>query len=351
MTGLRGAANQPGGGGLTYLWRAEFDAAQSPPMPASFAVNTGLLNKYADTGDNARIASGQFQIPAVVGNVDPAYHGTQADGSGFPRVTGRALIAYAQGTPWIGLSNSTTLATSALIYGAKERSAVVAGVEKSEALAIGDPAHIIILRNTGALHVCRIGLQDYLCYPYRNGNDATLWPAILGSVCNYDAGYIYDVTPPNPTTELTGAISQGDAITHTLSTFLFEVTVTTRSNTADTRVAFGLQDSNNYLFLNISPAGALNLVRRVAGSNTTEKAIFGNGVVVSGSHIVVQFKAPSPLASGGGNTFKLWCGSSYYDSTIGATAQGFIDANSGGSVILKPSDCTLNNLACWPIVL
>lgn len=337
-------------GELTYSQKIlsdEYLTPQAAPLtsPRNAEPGPGTLTRFADTGNNASIAGGEFVIGAVVGDLDPAYYYNVID-----RVANRALVVYAQGAAWVGWSNSATLATNALVYGARERSAYEAGVEKSEALAIGDPAHIIILRPTGALHVCRVGLTEYLCWVYRNDNTASLYPAILGSVCNYDVVDVYDVDAISPTSELaTPALN--DTFATPLATFLLEVTITTRSGSADTRIAVGYQDASNNLFINISPAGALQLYRRVAGTATIEKSIFGNGVVVNGSRIVIQFTVPSQLVSGGGNNFKVWCGSSYYDSTLGGTAQGILNANSGGVVTAKPADCTLNNLACWSITL
>lgn len=335
-----------GGGGVTYYLDDEFTTSQAAPMPASLDSDPGpgLLKKFADGLGVANITSQRFKIPSVTGDLDPAYYLTQEDGSSFPRATGRALIVYAEGAAWVGWSNSATLATAALKYGAKERSAYDAGSEFVQALPIGDPVHIIVLDATGAWHFCRVGTTEYRCWRYPSGTDATLWPAILGSVCDYDSLFVYDVTLPAVTSQLAGPIAQGDTFTHPVASFYFEVTVTTRSGTADTYISVARLDDSNRMFLVISPAGAMTLYKVVAGAQTTEKVIFGNGVIVSGSRIIIQWTVPSQLVSSSGNAFKVWCGSSFYDSNLSAAAQTLLNANSGGVISVKPANCTLNNL-------
>ncbi len=332
---------------VRYLLRDRFLTAVSAPLPSTRIATPGpgSLVKVTDSNNDASIAGGQLRIPSVVGDLDPSYYWRQADSNGFSRVNGRALVISAQGSPWVGWSNSITLATSSLLYGAKERSVIDAGTEYQQALTTGDPTHIIVLESTGAWHYCRHGTNEFRCWRYPSGNDAILWPAILGQTSNYDSIYVYDVTLPAVTSQLTTP-AQGDPFSHPLSSFYFEVTVTTRSTNADTYISFARQDDDNRLFLVISPAGAVSLYKRVGGVQTTEKVIFGNGVITSGSRIIIQWSAPEQFVTTSGNRFKVWGGSSFYDSSLSAAAQTLLDASSSGLISIKPSNCTLTNLIC-----
>lgn len=335
-----------------YLLRDEFLTDTGAPLSETVpsVPGPGTLVKSADTGNNASIANGKLSLAAVVGNADPAYYWQPQTGSGFSRVPSRALIAYAIGTPWLGWSKSTILSAANMAYGAKERSAYADGVEYSEALPIGDPMHMIILRDTGALHVCRRGLSEFLCWTYPAGADATLWPAILGSVCDYDALYCYNVTPPTPTSELITP-AQGNTFTHLTGSFLFEVTFLARSASADTVFTFRKQDDQNYLALYVTAGGSVGLYKCVGGVFSSLTAMFANGSVVAGTRLVIQWDpVPNQLVGTGSNSFKAWAGSSYVCTTLSPTVT-FLQASTAGIVTAKPSGTTLANLRCWPITL
>lgn len=339
-----------GGGGVVYLLRDLFttdraagsvDGTASEPAP-------GVREVTADSGSNLSIADDQLQIAAAVSDTDPALYWTRDDGSGFTRENGLALIAYHLNGAWVGWSNSTTLATSALLYGAKGRDAYAAGVVYSEALPIGDPVHIIVLSDTGAQHIVRYGTDEYLAFTYPSGSDATLYPALLGDVCQLEALYVYKVAPVLPAAALNNP-AQGVEFTHPAGAIFIEIELTTLSTSADTVLVFREQDAQNRIELRMTAGRRLQLYKRVENTLTVIANLSANGEVTDGSRIVVQLDAGGRFQTsfGSGTTCKSWVG------TIAGATTGDVpfDNATSGRIQTKPSGTSFGAIKVYGMAL
>lgn len=268
----------------------------------------GVREVVADSASALNISDGMLSIAAAAGDLDPAMYWTDGDGNGFARAVGLALIAYHQGGAWVGWSNSATLATSALVYGAKGRDAYAGGTVWTEVLSnSGDDVHILVFGDTEVQHFIRRGLLEYLAFTYPLGGGDTLYPAVLGKEAQLDSLYVYTTTPAIPLVAIDTPMVDIE-FTHPQEQYLIEFDVVNVSGSVATSIVLHQQDASNYLRLDVAPNGQLSLYRFEAGVSALVSRMSDVGDVVAGSRVVVQMR-PAGLfvtSNGSGTTFKAW---------------------------------------------
>lgn len=191
---------QPGIGALAqslnYLWVAKFGTAQAAPMPASYPVDTGVLEKVLDGSNIVSVANDKldFAGTAAVNFTNPAYVGKTTGGAGFARAVGRIFafefeVKTNTSRPvFIGLSNNVapSSVTNMGIYLASGASAAVATPTSLPAIftwTIGTYNFRVLEFSNGFALFGKggaVGSSWKLLWVDRTTNSGTLYPAFQG---------------------------------------------------------------------------------------------------------------------------------------------------------------------------
>lgn len=308
-------------------------------------LGPGIRNVFADSGGNLSIEDGNLLIAARVDDLDPAMYWTKSDGLGFLRENGLALVAYHRNGTWVGWSNSTTLSTSALLYGAKGRDAYSKGISWTDALTnSGDDVHILVFGVSEVQHFVRRGPLEYLAFTYPLEPDETFFPAVLGKIAQLESLYVYRTTPALPLANI--AVPAADVeFTHPQNEYLIEFDVINRSGSLTTSIILHQQDALNYLRLDIAPNGQVSLYRFEGGVSSLVSRMSDVGDVIAGSRIVVQMRPNSIFgtSNGSGTTFKGWVDGKLRASTGTAPFQ----TSTAGKFSAIAAGIPISNFKIW----
>ena len=151
-------------GNTFYLWKALFGTAQAAPMPSSYNVDIGTLDKVLDGSNLVSVASGKLDFAglAAVNFTNPAYIGKSASGAGFSFPIGRVFAfnfevkANTARPVFIGLSNSNS-PSSATNMGIYFVSGGNAGVTKPSGPGVG---YTVFVWTVGSYRFRLLALTD-----------------------------------------------------------------------------------------------------------------------------------------------------------------------------------------------
>lgn len=333
------------GGGVAYLFRDDFLTADVAPVadPRPAEPGPGVLHTFADTGNNGSISGGALVVAAVAGDTDPSYYWTDNSDSGFARAAGLGCVFEETGEAWVGLSNSATLTTNALIYGIKGTSVIDAGVEHQTALPTTDTKWVVVTDDIGAKLLYKTGDTYTLGWVWDNGADATLWPAVLGAVYTLPGIYLCRFESPFNTraglrTDYIATLANGLTFTKS-DACLIRFKVNTVGRAGSVNVYYNYQDAQNYWRLTlVGTTGALRFVKRKDNVQVLNNDL---GIVSNGDEITIRREA---------GRIRVWCGSAlvrdYTASGVSdfAASQGLLSGFDAGSTAWD-----LTALATWPL--
>lgn len=279
-----------------------FDINESYPTNYSAPIPTPLNGITYQRNALWEVADGVAQTTASASDspLPIAY------GSGMTRATGRALAVRVAQNPqgpgpnetvspavgWsttpggVGASQLTGLYffTSAGQFSSTEpgQSAGLFGLIANAVSTFYECVHI--LRGMGGISI----VGDRLAFVHKQGNTATLYPSVGQPAPNRHtprldyfrvarlAGGWWDDDYGIWTTRLAGARSVGNTFTHEASNFWCEFMLTTLPGSGSIEIDIRRQDANNKWQLQVTSAGAFNLIEVVAGSPATQATVASN---------------------------------------------------------------------------